>query len=826
MKQRTIPIINQQFDIFTFLKVLKKNIWIIGVNLLIGIIIGLVYLRYTPPTYQSSSVLQVRTQNKTNEILGIKDIHKKGLDPVIELLRSKEFLKRCFSMLPLEVSYYKQGTFLSHELYKASPFEVIHQISNEDLKNTKVYVHFNNSDIELSYKMGKKEHKYTLQPNQWKNVYGGRLKIKISDYDQIKFYQNQFKKAEYYFIINDNKSIIEQYSNNLRISILNSSAGTIKITFTDNNPRKTAEIVNTISSEFLKYDVEKKKEGANNILAYIDRQLGIVMNQLDSTEKNINAFQKKTEKPFDNGFFGQQQSYIMGIPTISSRLSELQKELINIEFEIYTLKQIVELIESERNVNIYELMAMLSGTRSESFVKKMLNSILDLYNERSILLNDVTEDNHKIKTIDKQIETKKDHIINFINSTLKQLESNKDNYENRINKIENRAFSDSDSTSHDLEHTRLKRLYSINENFYNQLIQKKAEYMISQAGYVSNNIILENATIPKNHIKPSKKSIFLFVILLAIFVSLLIILIRYLFYNKISTIQEISYFTDIPVIGAIPLLQQKKNIDSQLVVHKNPKSVLTEAFRNIRSNMQFVVDSSSSAIITISSTVSKEGKTFVAINLGGILAMANKKAILLDLDLRKPRLHKSFDIDNNKGISTILIGKHSIDECTHSTEIDNLDVIPSGPVPPNPSELMLTKRYNTMMDKLKETYDYIIIDTPPIGIVTDAIKSFQDADYAFYVIKADQSPRTFISYINNLADNKSLKNLSLILNGMDERSGKYGYGYGYHYGYSYGYGRTYGYREYVNGNEYYDDPTLRKHKRFKPKNPFKRKRGK
>ncbi|MGM0649370.1 MAG: tyrosine-protein kinase family protein, partial [Bacteroidota bacterium] len=210
--------------------------------------------------------------------------------------------------------------------------------------------------------------------------------------------------------------------------------------------------------------------------------------------------------------------------------------------------------------------------------------------------------------------------------------------------------------------------------------------------------------------------------------------------------------------------------------------------------------------ITLSSTISGEGKTFVAINLAGILAMANKKVVLLDLDLRKPRLHKSFDFDNNKGISTILINKHTIEDCIHKTEIDNLEVIPSGPIPPNPSELILTKKYNQMIETLKNKYDYIVIDTPPVGIFTDAVRSFQDSDYVFYLLRADHSPRTFISYINNLAENKSLKNLSLILNGMEESAGKYGYGFGYHYGYPYTYAQNYGYREYIKTNEDSDQP--------------------
>ncbi|MGC9330880.1 MAG: GumC family protein [Bacteroidales bacterium] len=829
MNHNKIPVINQKFDFFTFIKVLKKSLWIIGILLAVGLIIGFLYIRYTPPVYQASAVIQVRTQNKTNEILGLEEMYETGLDPVIELLRSQEFLKRCFSMLPLEISYYKVGTFLSYELYKTSPFEVNYQISQPDLLNTKIYVHFNKNNIELTYPYKGKEHNITLIPNQWTDIPGGRIKIQISDYDQISFYQNHFNKEGYYFIINDEKSIIESYSKRLNVNILNKSARTIRIAFEDKSARKTADVVNTISMEFLKYEVEKKKESANNIIDYIDKQLGVVMNQMDSTEKKLNEFQKDNRLTDQNSppLSGTKQHIFrtnLGIPNIATRISDFQNELINLEFEISTLNHISNQISSKSDVNVYELIARLSGTRSEDFMKSMLNSMMDLYNERNILLNDVTENNYKIKTIDKQIQTKKEQIIDYINMVLVQLEQSKKYYENKINELEAKAYND--SSFNDIEQARLERLFSINENFYHQLIQKKAEYMISQAGYVSDNIILESANIPKYRIKPSRKKILLMAILITALISFFIIIVRYLFYNKISTVQEISTFTDIPVIGAIPLYSRRTE-HSHLVVHKNPKSVLTESFRNIRSNMAFMVGKKSSSMITISSTISGEGKTFIAINLGGILAMANKNVILLDLDLRKPRFHKSFGFDNNKGISTILIGKHSIDECIHGTEIDNLKVIASGPIPPNPSELLLTNKYNQILDALKKQYDYIVVDTPPVGIVTDAIRSFQDSDYAFYVIRVDHSPRTFLSYINNLAESKSLNNLSLILNGMDESSGKYGYGYGYHYGYSsYGYGQSYGYREYLtNTKDYYDDLVLKKRK-LTLKNLFRRKRKK
>jgi len=232
-------------------------------------------------------------------------------------------------------------------------------------------------------------------------------------------------------------------------------------------------------------------------------------------------------------------------------------------------------------------------------------------------------------------------------------------------------------------------------------------------------------------------------ILIGLFVIIAILLVRYLLYNKITTVDDINSFSDIPVIGGVPVHKSKSDV-SQLIIHNHPKSMLAEAFRNIRASLEFMSTTKNSKIITISSTISGEGKTFVAINLGAIIAMAGYKVVLCDFDLRKPRFHKSFETDNLKGISTILIERHTFQECIHTTEIDNLHFITSGPVPPNPGEIILNPSYKKLFEDLKNEYDFVIIDTPPIGIVTDAMTSYQMADFPIYITRSAVSPKAFI----------------------------------------------------------------------------------
>jgi capsular exopolysaccharide synthesis family protein len=201
-----------------------------------------------------------------------------------------------------------------------------------------------------------------------------------------------------------------------------------------------------------------------------------------------------------------------------------------------------------------------------------------------------------------------------------------------------------------------------------------------------------------------------------------------------------------------------------------------------------VKDPNSKKIVAITSTISGEGKTFIAINLGGVIALSGKRVVLIDLDLRKPKIHLTFKSSNKQGLSTILIGKDSYKDCLIKTEFDNFDVITSGPPPPNPAELANSENFDMLIAELKNEYDVIIIDTPPLGIVSDAIFSFKRADLPIYVTRANYSKRNFINNINYVSEQKKIVNASIVLNAAEIVSSKYGYGYkGYGYGYGYGY---------------------------------------
>ncbi len=782
MQQTKIPLINDKFDIAIFIQILKKNYWIALVLILFSIIGAFLYLRYTQPIYNAMSIIQINETNRTTRVLDIEDVyHNDDISKVIELLRSKEFIKRALNKLNLDVSYFVEGTFLATELYDHSPFIIEWQANSSAIYDKPYYIEF--KDIEnakITVYSGDNELEIELKTNEWTDISGGSIRCQLTDYNSIAYQKENYKGNRYYFIINNPLNIVNKHINNLQISLLNRSAQTIQIMYSGYNAEKSTNITNTIAEEYMKYDVEVKKESAENILAFIEDRLKVVYQNLDETERKLHTFKKKNKIDLD-----QYRNTGSPFPIFTTKINEFEDELINLEFELTALERINKQISNNDNLNIYELIASLYGTKSEAIVVNVLNNLQQLMNEKEQLLNDITPDNLKIKILEKQIENQKQLLKDFISTTITRLQNKKNDYDKKITEYEKKLFDD--KSFNELEYSKLERLYTINEGFYHKLIEKKAEYLISQAGYVSQNTILEKAMIPHSPVSPIKKTTYPVFILVGFLLGAGYILFRYLLYDEIPSINVIQNYTDAPILGTVPIF--KKDIPvSQLLVDKRPNSIFSEAFRTIRSNLQFISHGAETKIITVSSTISGEGKTFVAINLAGILSISGKKVILLDLDLRKPRIHLGFNSKNEKGISTLLIGKHTLDECIEKSELQNFDYITAGPVPPNPAELAAGKQMENLLNELDEIYDVIIIDTPPVGIVTDALSNLQRANYPIYVMKANVSKRHYIDNINNLIENKKMDNLSIVLNGVNVHSRRYGsYGYGYGYGYGSGY---------------------------------------
>lgn len=777
-KENKIPTLNQDFELETFLTVLKKNVIFVIIFFALAICGGYLYFRYTQPIFSSSSIIQIKKENRTNEILGISsDVN---MNPTIEIMRSEEFLKTVVKNLPLGISFFTEGAFLKSESYGSMPFRVEYEITNPKIYDNAIYYEQNKDGKSYDINIGEKGAVHNV-PFSTPTVLPEGLTITMSAPNSESYAERSSIKDKYYFVINSEKQILRDISKGLVIEALNNSAGTIRITYDCENAKKSADIANAIAEQFIEFDVMKSRESSMATIAYIDEKMADMVDELSTIENQLQQFR------IANGITNDDVK-ARNNNLAETRITNLEQRIAEIDYEIETLKEVKEQINSNPDINMYEMMALMSGQSSNAFLSSMLKSLQDLIAKRESMLFEVTESNHKIVVIDKQIESKKETIIDFIGSTITRLEKQKAGCENKENDIRNGILK---KVSYDeLEYSKLQRIYSANEAHYSKLLDRKIEILISQSGYVSTNLVLEKASVPGGAISPILSKTMTMAVLLALVLSVLFLLARYLFYNKILTSSDIGKYTDIPVIGEV-VTSRRKSEFSRAVVHKNARSHVTENFRKIRTNLDYYPLESKCRVIITTSTVPGEGKTFIAINTADIYAMSGKKVLLVDFDLRKPRLEKCLDLDNEFGLSTILTNRKTWQECLHKDVVENMDVITSGPVTPIAAELLIGKNIDTFISEVRNEYDIVILDTPPLGIIHDAITLSKYADNFFYVMRSGISVKGYIEYINGIVEEHGLKNVSMILNGLPaSKHSSYGYS---KYGYS-NYGK-YGYTE-------------------------------
>ncbi|MBL4710643.1 MAG: polysaccharide biosynthesis tyrosine autokinase [Flavobacteriales bacterium] len=320
----------------------------------------------------------------------------------------------------------------------------------------------------------------------------------------------------------------------------------------------------------------------------------------------------------------------------------------------------------------------------------------------------------------------------------------------------------------------LNRLLKLNENLYLFLMEKRSSAAITMSSNTADCKVIEPAMLnPLHPISPNRKMIYMIAIIIGIFMPLVFFTGKDFLNDTIRGKDELESGTQVPIIGSVPKMMIE---GSGLVVFERPKSAIAEAFRMIRSNLSFFQGNKYPFVILITSSVAKEGKTYCALNLASILASSGKKTVILGFDLRKPQLHNYLGVENGKGISNYIAGRAEIDDILLSTAEKNLYLINSGAIPPNPAELLMEDRTKQLIQKLKERFDYIIMDTPPVGIVTDALILKDEADMNLFVVRQNYSKREFLNNINDLYTSNRMKNLSVLLNDVELKS-NYGYGY-------------------------------------------------
>lgn len=709
-------------------------------------------LRWTKDTFKSESDIKLDVKSNATD-LGIKSFVQEDnlnlLSGEIEQIRSPLFLSQVIDSLDLWVSYYSVGKVLDDEMYRRSPYVVEYSGSVSALENVRLY--FNFSDNGFALRIGKNGSPTQGEFNKSLELNGAKLLIKRNS-SGVENDDN-----EYYFVINSQISILNFISKNLTVEPINFNANTIRIAFQDFNAYKAKVIVDIIDSLYLFYSNQQKNLASSQKIQWLNKELLALEDKMESYESYFKNF------------------------TIQNRSSDLQEDLkiiikqINkIDSQRYILskrlKDINTLIEDISKNNFKNSLSFQSYL--PDYISRKLETLQLKKQELDKLALAYNENTFAYRQKETDLGYLKDQSFDEIQKLKKLWLTRSAELDNQKKTLEGNFATMPDKNT---QYTKNQRYYKLYEEFYLSLMQSKAEFELAQAGSTPDFKILSHATVATIPIAPKRSMIMAVGLVAGFALAFFLVGLLYLLNDKITSVKEIEAVLDLPVLGMLPANSIASKTPFYIVEY--PKSRLSEAIRNLRSNLDFVTVSQKRKVLAVSSTISGEGKSFLAQNLGGVLALSKKKVILIDLDLRKVKKNLPFALpDDNKGVSTVLIKKSNWRDCVVPSHIEGLDYMPNGPLPPNPSELLMNGEFESLLNELKDVYDFIVMDTPPAGLVTDGVMALKSADLSIYVFRCNYSRKENLRTLDRLIQINKISNIAIVFNDfVPPKDNGYGY---------------------------------------------------
>lgn len=757
------------------LNILKQYKWSIIFITLIAAMLSYTYLYFKPSIYESYAIIKVKPNVSTRSSDLIDDktatTTSKDVKEEISLLKTFKINNNALDKIHFKVQYFTEEAYKQVEMYNNSPIE---------LKNIDI---LNNEIIGKKLTFIPKENGYSLQyTSSYKDkIENAIFKTKLFEFDNDTVYPyGQIISNEYFklsinkladidkpihFIINGNKREIFEniVKEQLEITQLEKDTSLIRISYKDTIPERAQLYVNALTESFIKHSIDSKNQQNNKTFNFLVKELKNIKQELKESEQQLEKYQV-AQSVIEPSV--QASEYIRKLSDIEIQLSEnhLKKKLI---------LNLINFVQ--HNYNLDAIAPSLSKLDDQNTLR-LITKLQDAQLLEEKLSIDYTDEYPKLQSVRKQINNMREKIefnLKNLRTNIQYQNNNlierKNTYENDLKKL----------PSQERQLVNIKRNYEVKSRMYEYLLKKKSENKIVQFATFSDYQIIDHAYNSNLPIE-EERSLIIFILstLFGLLFGSILALVRHYSNRKIQNKQDLKQLTSLPIYGTIPFYKQKPN---QIEVHTQAKSPFTESFRTLRTNLQFIKKENEATTILITSTVAGEGKTTTSANLATILEMAKYKTLIINMDLRKPTLHKFFSVSNNVGVSTYLNGNQNIEDIILTTEFGNLDIITSGPIPLDPSELILSKKLPELINQLKSMYDYIIIDSAPIGIVTDTKTIMQYSDLNLILLREDYAKKDFLATLEQIIEKHQFKNVGLILNASKEVGGEYGYGYSYEY---------------------------------------------
>lgn len=712
------------------------------------------------------------------------------------VLSSYDIISKTIDKLNFGVSYYLVGRVKVEPVTKIEALDIDVQLVDQQLYNKPLDIQIVDLD---RYSLS-----YDYQGDRVTKTY--RFGERVEDVNYILTIDKSglvdegnletLQQLTYQFQVHPHDWLVKKFSGALAIQNVEYTS-ILNIVVRDVLPARAKVFLDTLSSVYIDYTQESRVEVNENTQKYIDTQLLELEEILDSLEYTLQNFRNQ-KRILD--LSREKEEYFESMVALDTEKRKL-------ELRIESMNTMEEFLRGEMNST--SLPPSFFMFDEDNILQNQVSQLYNLQLERSGKLNLYEPENYRIQSLDSLIKVTKIGIFNYTKDTRNAMLARIQDIDKQIRQLEGKLKNIPKSQRDILG---IDRKIKVNEELYVFLLEKKASTVIARAAIVPEASVVEEARVVGVVGPDKQRSIYLSTGVGLIF-AVLIGLVRFLFFTHLENVQELKRLTNLPVIGGVPFYEEI--LLEPIAILGSSRSNVSEAFRSLRANLQYLLRDEGPKVLLVTSLHPGEGKTFTSTNLAAVLAKAGKKVILLDFDMHKPRVHNTFGLDNVSGISTFIIGKTDLNECKVQSQVENLDIVTAGPVPPNASELVVNKKVDELIERLKAEYDYVILDTPPLILISDSLVLMRVADTGLYVMNTEKASRQGVRYLEEVLEQNKIGHVALLLNNIKQKKWKYYYGkylyrYGYSYAYGYGYGYGYGY-EYGYGNEGYGpDPDERK----------------
>lgn len=790
MQEETVFQSDEKSDGFNIYNLIMKYFvywpWFI-VSIVLCVAACVIYLRYQPPVYSiNASVLIMENDKKTSRQsqlpLAMQDLGmfslSKNFDNEMEILKSRNLNRKVVSKLNLYSNTYLVRSFgYNMPLYKNLPVEIY--MAPEEAEKLKSSVSFKMKvqpdgkvSIEAKYSVDGEKENISKDFGKLPAV----LQTKVGAFTVLRHDSIALPESEtsYITVINSPSLVAESYRNKLSVEPSSKTTTVAQLSINDNVKRRGVDYINCLVVMYNQDTNDAKNEVANKTAEFIEERIGLITHELAGTENELASFKQRA-----------------GLTDISSDAARTLQESSRYEQQRIENQTQIRLIEFLRDYilkNENEVIPSNVGL-SDMNLSALINEYNNLLIERKRLALSSSDNNPAVVNLDAKVKAMQNSVMTSVNSVLKGLQIAQKDIESQSKKYQSRM---TEAPLQEKEFINISRRQEIVSELYTMLLEKREENAITLAATANNGRLIGDAMFNPAPVSPNSKLFLLVALVLGVVLPVGVIYLKELLQFYIKDASDVHKITDVPVLAEIPRCDLSGDV--KIAVKENRNGIAEESFRELRTNLFFMLEGEEK-VVMFTSTHPSEGKSFMASNIAVSLSYTGKKVVLVGLDIRKPQLYKVFNFPRkNLGVTDYLINPKDYPVDTlirHLDQNPNLDILHSGTIPPNPTELLMRDRLGALIDELRRRYDYVILDTAPIGSVTDTALIGRYADMCVYVCRSGVTLKSSFAYINELKGEKDFPKLASVVNDVQMVQKKYGYG---KYGYGkYGYGKQYGY---------------------------------